>query len=192
MKMQRAIVVLACIALTACTTGLQADARPDLWDRLAQGGYVLLMTHSSAPSAQVVPADLEVNLCADQNHLTEAGRSEARQLGAQLRSRAVPVGRVLTSHDCRCIETAATAFGRAEPWSVIDDTRNDDEAMVKGKSIALREAISRWESSDNLALVSHQSNIEAALGVITKSAQVLVIEPLGDAGFRLLGSLPSD
>lgn len=192
MKMHRAIVVLACIALPACTAGSQADAGTDLWDRLAQGGYVLLMTHTSAPSSQVVPADLEVDRCAGQNHLTEAGRSEARQLGAQLRSRAVPVGRVLTSHDCRCIETAAIVFGRAEPWSVIDATRNDDEAMVKDKSIALREAIGRWESSDNLALVSHQGNIEAALGVITKPAQVLVIEPLGDAGFRLLGSLSSD
>ena len=48
------------------------------------------------------------------------------------------------------------------------------------------------DSSDNLVLVSHQSNIETALGVIPKSAQVLVIEPLGDAGFRLLGTLPSD
>ena len=109
-----------------------------------------------------------------------------------MRNHSVSVARVLTSHDCRCIETAAIVFGQAEPWSVIDDVRADNAPLAIDKNIALREAISRWTSSDNLVLVSHQSNIETALGVIPKSAQVLVIEPLGDAGFRLLGTLPSD
>lgn len=188
----RALSALACFALTACTSTSGAEAEPDLWNRLAQGGYVLLMPHASAPSAQTTPPQLATDQCAKQDHLSGRGRSEAQQLEEKLRSHMVPVGRVLTSHDCRSIETAAIVFGQAEPWSVIDDTRNDDAEMLKHKSIALREAISRWTSSANLALVSHQNNIEAALGVTTRPAHVLVIEPLGDAGFRLLGSLPAE
>ena len=188
----RALGVLACSALTACASASEAGAEPDLWYRLAQGGYVLLMPHASAPSTQAIPPELEVEQCARQDHLSEQGRSEARQLGKKLRNHSVSVGRVLTSHDCRCIETAAIVFGQAEPWSVIDDVRTDNAPVARDKSIALREAISRWASTDNLALVSHQSNIEAALGVIPNSAQVLVIEPLGDAGFRLLGAVTTD
>lgn len=152
----------------------------------------MLMPHASAPSAQVMPPELATEQCARQDHLSEHGRSEAQQLAEELASRTVSVSRILTSHDCRCIETAAIVFGKAEPWSVIDDTRGDNTEMQRDKSIALREAIIRWASQDNLALVSHQSNIEAALGVVTNPAEVLLIEPLGDAGFRLLGSLPSD
>jgi phosphohistidine phosphatase SixA len=191
-KIWRALGALACSGLTACAPASEAGAQPDLWDRLAQGGYVLLLPHASAPSAQALPPQVATDQCARQDHLSEQGRSEAQQLGEKLRNHSVSVGRVMTSHDCRCIETAAIVFGKAEPWSVIDHVRDDNAPITRDKSIALREAISRWASSDNLALVSHQGNIEAALGVITNSAQVLVIEPLGDAGFRLLGSLPSD
>ncbi len=74
----------------------------------------------------------------------------------------------------------------------MDDTRIDDAESLRDKSIALREAISRWASSENLALVSHQSNIKAALGVTTKPAEIVIIEPLGDRGFRLRGTLPSE
>ena len=191
-KIWHALAALVCSGLTACASASEAGTESDLWDQLAQGGYVLLIPHASAPSAQAMPPELEVEQCARQDHLSEQGRSEARQLGETLRNHSVSVGRVLTSHDCRCIETAAIVFGQAEPWSVIDDVRDDNAPIARDNSTALREAVSRWTSSDNLALVSHQSNIEAALGVITKSAQVLVIEPLGDAGFRLLGTLPTE
>ncbi|UCH49979.1 MAG: histidine phosphatase family protein [Betaproteobacteria bacterium] len=188
----RALGVLLCFALTACGSISQVSAEPDLWDRLADGGYILLMPHTSAPLAQAIPPELATEQCAKRDHLSDQGRSEAQQLAEKFRKHAVSVGRVLTSHDCRCIETAAIVFGEAEPWSVIDDVRNDDAAMARDKSVALREAISRWASSENLALILHQGNIEAALGVNTVPAQVLIIEPLGDNGFRLLGRMSAD
>lgn len=192
MKLSQALSALACFALMGCASAPETGTEPGPLDRLAEGGYVLLMPHASAPVPRAMPPELAADRCAGQVHLSEQERSNARQLAETLRKHAVSVGRALTSHDCRSIETAAIVFGQAEPWSIIDDTRNDGAAMLRDKSIALREAISRWTSHENLALVSHQNNIEAALGVTTRPAQILVIEPLGDCGFRLLGSLPPD
>ncbi|MBI4572000.1 MAG: hypothetical protein HY713_01780 [candidate division NC10 bacterium] len=36
------------------------------------------------------------------------------------RERGVPVGRVLSSRWCRCLDTARLAFGRVEPWPPLD------------------------------------------------------------------------
>ncbi|NIO39186.1 MAG: histidine phosphatase family protein, partial [Burkholderiales bacterium] len=50
--------------------------------------------------------------------MSDKGREEAEQLKEALRGYSVVVGRVLTSHDCRSIETAAIVFEQAEPWSI--------------------------------------------------------------------------
>ena len=80
-------------------------------------------------------------------------------------------------------------FGRAEPWSIIDDAVSDDASRGAEKSAALREAVGRWSSNENLVLISHQSNFQQAFGAHPDEAQLLVIEPLGDDGYRLLGRL---
>jgi len=181
---------LICLALLACACSAQPTPESSLWAKLSQGGYVLLLAHADAAQAQPQSTPFSAQHCSKQDQLSERGRLEAQRLKQALRSHAVSVGRVLTSSDCRCIATAGIVFGRAEPWSIIDDAPNDDAQMRREKRIALREAISRWKSHDNLALVTHQSNIQSALEVHAQPAEVLVIEPLGDAGYRLLGALP--
>ncbi len=189
----RVLGAMVVCSLTACVS--QATPKNDLWDKLAEGGYVLLIPHADATAAAADSAALASELCAEQGHLSRQGRSAAQQLKHRLQGQGVSVGRVLTSHDCRCIETAAIVFGRAEPWDIIDDTDSEDPSVAREKTVALREAISRWGSSDNLALVSHQDNIARAFGVAAQATEmhateILVIEPRGDGGFRLLGRLP--
>ncbi len=106
-----------------------------------------------------------------------------------MRRHNVSVGRVLTSHDCRCIETAGILFGQAQPWSIVDDSRRADPELADGKRVALREAVSRWDSDDNLSIVTHQATIREAFGIDMAPAELLLIEPLGDAGFRVVGRL---
>ncbi len=179
---------LLCLALTACAA--YTSQQQSIWDALSQGGYVLLMPHASALRSDVQQALISPERCGEQDQLSEQGRLEAQRLKQELLSHAVSVGRVLTSVDCRCIETAGIVFGRAEPWSIIDDARNDNAQMLMQKRIALREAVSRWWSDENLALVSHPDTIRSAFGIHAQPGEVLVIEPLGDAGYRLLGRLP--
>jgi phosphohistidine phosphatase SixA len=50
---------------------------------------------------------------ARQRNLTDAGRADARAIGAAIRALGIPIGRVLASPFCRTRETAELIFGRA-------------------------------------------------------------------------------
>lgn len=154
---------LACLHLLfSCSTATQAETDTDLWARLEAGGYVLLLQHASAlPVTQTAPG-LRPEDCGQHDELSNQGRLKASLLRDTLQRQHVSVGRVLTSRDCRCIQTAGIAFGRAEPWSIIDDVVYDDASRGAEKSVALREAVRRWSSNENLILISHQSNYQQA------------------------------
>jgi phosphohistidine phosphatase SixA len=184
---------LACLQLLlGCPAAALADADADLWARLEAGGYVVLLQHASAlPATQRSPG-VPPEACGEYDELSDPGRREAGRLRDSLQRHHVSVGRVLTCHDCRCIQTAGIVFGRAEPWSIIDEAVSDGSSESAEKRAALREAVGRWSSGENLFLISHQSNYQHAFGVHPGATQLLVIEPLGDGGFRLLGRLNSD
>ena len=178
--------------LFSCSIATQAETDTDLWARLEAGGYVLLLQHASALPATQRANGLRPEDCGQHDELSAQGLLEASRLRDTLQRHHVSVGRVLTSRDCRCIQTAGIVFGRAEPWSIIDDAENDTASRVEEKSAALREAVRRWWSTENLVLISHRSSYQNAFGVHAGRAQLLVFEPLGDDGYRLLGRLNAD
>lgn len=130
--------------------------------------------------------------CATRGHLSGEDQRILQNLKNTLRSRNVSVGRVLASHDCRCIETAGFLFGRAQPWSIVDDSRQAGSKLAGERRAALLEAVSRWDSDDNLSIVTHQATIREAFGIDMAPAELLMIEPLGDRGFRVVGRLSPD
>ncbi len=187
------LTTFACVhLLLSCTAAGQAQPHADLWPRLQAGGYVVLMEHASAVHPLQQSLSLPQADCTAHETLSSQGRLQAARLRDDFQRQNVPIGRVLTSHDCRCIQTAGIIFGRAEPWSIIDDALHDDESDRAEKRLALREAIRHWSSAANLVLISHPENFRQAFGVSPGAAQMLVIEPLGDDGLRLLGRVPAE
>lgn len=182
----RALTLTLALMLLAATPAHAADDA--LWTLLKQGGHVLLLRHATAPGTYDPPG-FKVEDCATQRNLDDAGRAEARRLGAMLQSRGVPIGRVLSSRWCRCLETARFAFGKAEPWPVLDSLRRgEDEARTK----ETRAFVSRPFTGPNVVLVTHQFNIRAVTGLPSiASGETIVLTPLGDAGFRVAGRLPA-
>lgn len=179
----------ACLTLLcSCTGQVRPPGQADLWSQLHAGGKVLITTHeigNDEPEYSPSPG----GDCAALDSLTEAGKDRAREFADQLQAHNVTVSRTLTSHDCRCVATAGALFGEAEPWSIIDNVRTDSQSVRAWKRAALREAVSRWVSGGNLALVSHSENIRSAFGIELKPTQVLVVKPAGNNGFRILGIL---
>ena len=192
MRKLRTPLSFVCLALFLCGCASRSVERQNLWNALSQGGYVLLMPPASAPDIEPGKTPATANRCSERDALSEKGRDEALQLKHSLQKHAIAVGRVLTGSDCGCVMTAGFVFGRAEPWSIIDEADDDNARARRDKHDALREAIARWNSADNLALVTRRSNIRDALGVDVQPGQFLVIEPLGDTGYRLLGQLPGN
>ncbi len=190
---KRLLLRLACLhLLLSYSTVAQAENDADLWARLEAGGYVLLLQHVSALPERRRGNGLGPEACGQQDELSDRGLLEASRIRDTLQRHHVSVGRVLTSRDCRCIQTAGIVFGLAEPWSIIDDADNNTAPRVEEKSTALREAVRRWWSNENLVLISHRSTYQNAFGVHAGQAQLLVFEPLGDDGYRLLGRLNTD
>jgi broad specificity phosphatase PhoE len=164
------------------------DADEALWTRLKAGGHVLVMRHATAPGT-FDPPGFRVQDCATQRNLDDAGREEARRIGAASRGRDIPIGRVLSSRWCRCLETARLAFGRVEAWPALDSLAGGDDQTHTRE---VRAFVSKRFTGPNIVLVTHQFNIRALTGLPSiESGETIVLAPLDDAGFRIAGRLPA-
>jgi phosphohistidine phosphatase SixA len=63
------------------------------------------MRHAVTTPGVGDPAGFRLDDCSTQRNLTDAGREDARRVGGTFRTRGIPVGRVLSSPWCRCLET---------------------------------------------------------------------------------------
>ena len=91
-------------------------------------------------SSSCDPAGFRLDDCATQRTLTDAGRADAKRVGAAFQTRAIPVSRVLSSPWCRCLETARLAFGRAEVWTPLSNLF-DNRARGRSRGAGPRAAI---------------------------------------------------
>ena len=166
----------------------RAVADEALWQLLRGGGQVVLMRHAVTTPGVGDPAGFKLDDCSTQRNLTEAGRDDARRVGATFKSRGIPVGRVLSSPWCRCLETARLAFGTAEPWAPLSnlfDSRAGEAEQLR----ALRELAGRRPSGGNVVLVTHGSVVLPLTGIQPAPAELVVLTPDGVGHFRIAGRL---
>jgi phosphohistidine phosphatase SixA len=160
---------------------------PALLAALRAGGCVLVIRHAATEPGVGDPPGFRLDDCATQRNLSEAGRVQARRLGERLRAAGVPVDPVRSSRWCRCLETARLAFGRVQPWPVLDSFFSD-----RGTQAAQTDALRAWalafRGQANAALVTHQVNGTALTGEWSAAGEVLVLRPDGTS-LRLVGRL---
>ena len=174
------------LALAILLLPLNLSGEENLWGLLQRGGQVVLIRHTITEPGAGDPPGMRLDDCKTQRNLSEEGRAHARRIGEAFRKRQVPVGRVLSSPWCRCLETAQLAFGRAEvaePLSNLFGRYEKHEAQVKG----MRQLI-RAEKA-NLVLVSHGSTISALTRISPGTGEMVVVKPLGAGRFEVLGRL---
>ena len=179
----QAMRILALVMLSL-PFGLHADDK--LWEVLKHGGQVVLIRHAITDPGVGDPPGMRLDDCTTQRNLSDEGRAHARRIGEAFRKRQVPVGRVLSSPWCRCVETAKLAFGRGEvsaPLSNLFGRYEKRDAQVKG----MRELIKAEKA--NLILVSHGSTISALTGISPGTGEMVVVKPLGAGRFEVLGRL---
>ena len=179
-----------CLLLAALLLALpsRAVAEESLWQLLRGGGQVVLMRHAVTTPGVGDPAGFKLDDCSTQRNLTDAGRDDARRVGAMFKSRGISVGRVLSSPWCRCLETARLAFGTAEPWAPLSnlfDNRTGEAEQLR----ALRELAGRRPSGGNVLLVTHGSVVLPLTGIQPAPAELVVLTPDGAGRFRIAGRL---
>jgi len=147
------------------------------------------MRHGATEGNAGDPPEFRLGDCATQRNLSEAGRDEARRVGARLKAERVPIAQVLTSPWCRCRETAMLAFGKAEDWEALSSTfampeRETDFSERVRKRIG--NYSTRKPTQGNVVMVTHNVNIAALTKLSVAPAEIVVVRPDGCCGLRVV------
>jgi phosphohistidine phosphatase SixA len=180
--------MLLLLALVVLIAPAPAQADDALWELLRGGGQVVLMRHAVTTPGVGDPPGFRLDDCATQRNLTDEGRADARRVGAAFRTRAVPVGRVLSSPWCRCVETARLAFGGSELWTPLSNLF-DNRAREPEQMRALREVAGRRPTGGNLLLITHGSVVLPLAGIQPAPAELVILTPDNAGRFRVAGRL---
>ena len=166
-------------------------AGAELLAALRTGGYVLYFRHTATDFGENDAHMTSYEDCATQRNLTDAGRADARAIGAALRLLGIPVARVLASPYCRTLETGRLIFGRAEPSLAVRGGPVEADAE---RYAELRALLSTpLPRGANLAIASHGNPYRAvAGGPYLAEGEAAVIEPRGKDGFRVVARISKD
>jgi broad specificity phosphatase PhoE len=174
------------LALLLAFIAFHAGANDELWDLLRAGGQVVLIRHPLTEPGAGDPQGFRLEDCSTQRNLSAEGREHAKRIGAAFRLHRIPVGRVLTSPWCRCVETASLAFGAAELSDVL--------ANLFGRSVGRQKQIEELtaiagarRSGGNLVLVTHGATILALTRIPVNMGEIMVLTPQGQGRFALAG-----
>lgn len=157
-----------------------------VWALLQAGGQVVLVRHAITEPGFGDPPGFRLDACGTQRNLSDQGRADARRLGEVLRERRVPVGRVLSSPWCRCLETARLAFGReAEVERSLGNLFGRRE--LEAQQVAELRKLVRRPQGGNLFMVTHGSTTLALTGVSPGTGEMVVLTPQAGGAFRVAG-----
>ncbi len=165
-----------------------AYADDALLERLHEPGTVLLLRHALAPGTGDPPG-FQLDDCATQRNLSEAGREQARELGERLRASGITDARVYSSRWCRCLETAELlSVGPVKPEPALDSFFQR-RAEGPGRTDAARQRIRELPPGPPVVMVTHQVNISALTGQFAPSGAGVIIRIASDGGAEILGVL---
>lgn len=159
-----------------------AAAQEDVLAMLREPGTVAIMRHARAPGGGDPPG-LRIGECATQRNLDEAGRDQARRIGARLRAAGVAAP-VYTSEWCRTRETAELlGVGPVQALPALNSFFGD-RGSEPAQTAALRAFLDGLQAT--AVLVTHQVNITALTQVFPADGELLVLRR-GPGGYAVAG-----
>jgi hypothetical protein len=195
----RALGALLLATALAAAAGQAPDIAPaaptlagaPLLQALRHGGYILYFRHTATDFGQNDQAMTGFDDCAQQRNLTDAGRADARAIGAAIRSLGIAIGDVLASPYCRTKETGELMFGRV---TVTPAVRGGPANADAGRYAELERLLATLVTGGvNLAITSHGNPFVAvAGGPYLAEGEAAVIAPHGRDGFRVVARIRKD
>jgi phosphohistidine phosphatase SixA len=160
---------------------------------LRQGGYVIVMRHTSspreAPDKQTANAD-NVNR---ERQLDEEGRTTAIAMGKALRELKIPVGDVLTSPTYRALETVRYAqLGTPRPYAELGDNGQSMQGGTQAQAAWLQKTVTQFPTGANTIVVTHFPNMTGAFpqwAADVADGEALVFGPDGKGGTTLVARI---
>jgi phosphohistidine phosphatase SixA len=195
MKAQTRMIVAAMMVLAGyghSQTQPQPLRGEALVKALRQGGYVIVMRHTSspreAPTKQAANAD---NVKAERQ-LDETGRSTAIAMGKAIRELKIPIGEVLTSPTYRALETVKYAeLGKPQAFTELGDNGQSMQGGTEAQAVWLRKRLTQFPKGTNTILVTHFPNLRDAFPQVgnVDDGEALVFGPDGKGGAVVAGRI---
>jgi 8-oxo-(d)GTP phosphatase len=168
-----------------------AQGEAELWRALASPGHFAVIRHALAPGTGDPPG-FTLGKCTTQRNLSEAGREQARTLGARLRAHGIESARVYSSRWCRCLETARwLGLGPVEELPLLDSFFARPE-LGEGRNRALVGWLGEQPLEEPTILVTHQVNITALIGDFPASGEIFVVRRSRHGELSVVGSIRPD
>ena len=181
------------LALLFLVQAWPAAVRADeaLWSLLKGGGQVILLRHALTEPGVGDPEGMNLAQCSTQRNLSDEGRGHARELGDAFRKRGVPVGRVLSSPWCRCIETSTLAFAFSSQPELTPALGNlFGRSELAARQLAeLKPLVGQKPARGNTVMVSHGSTIVALTGISPATAEMVILTPQPGGSFKVAGRM---
>lgn len=140
-----------------------------LIEALREGGLVILFRHMSTDSFVPEEGTHDDRDCASQRNLDERGMQDARDVGAAFKSLGIPVGTVLTSPYCRCVDTGNLAFGKGTPsedLAVFDELSGPEK---ESRGLLIRKLLNTGSGDGrNTILITHTGTLLYSFGLQTQ------------------------
>ncbi|MGB7088354.1 MAG: histidine phosphatase family protein [Phormidesmis sp.] len=174
----------------ASTPSSQPSEQEALWAAIAQADetYGVLLRHAIAPGTGD-PASFQLDDCATQRNLSEAGRQQARKIGSAFLSRNIPITKVLSSQWCRCLETAQLMnVGPVEPFPALNSFFRDRSTAAAQTTQVKDYIAANSDSPGVIIMVTHQVNITALSDIFPPSGSAVVVQ-LKDEQLEVVGQL---
>lgn len=201
---------IAAAFLSACASASAANqdagqhgeshGSADIFAKLQEGGYVLVMRHAHSPGGQKASVGMSEGCRLQPGRgLDATGFYQARSLGEMLAENNVPVLKAYTSMMCRAWDTAALAAG-GKPVEAHPSQVSTDPATIAAMKAHVAAELAA-NPGTNIILASH-SNIAPLYGALVKDSEeelpeglISVVDPESWRGLegemvRIESSLP--
>jgi len=150
-----------------------------LIEALRRGGYVIAFRHALTDMTQSDREPLDLTDCAAQRNLNQAGRDQARAIGAEFTRLLIPRTRTLTSPYCRTRETAELAFGAFEINGALEQQVSRDAAATAAVMNSLLSSLP--PPGQNTIMVTHSTNLTVVGLPVIGEGDSIVLRPSGTA-----------
>jgi phosphohistidine phosphatase SixA len=180
------------ILLLAGATPAQTLSSEALVKALRQGGYVIVMRHTSSPRDVPDKQAANADNVKPERQLDEVGRTTAIAMGKALRALKIPIGDVLASPTYRALETVKYAqLGNPRISPELGDNGQSMQGGTEAQATWLRKRVTQFPTGTNTILVTHFPNIKDAFPQASgvDDGEALVFGPDGKGGAALLARI---
>lgn len=159
---------------------------------LRQGGYVLYLRHGLTDQSRPDAPSVDLTDCDSQRPLSAEGRRQALAILRGFKRLGIPVGQVLASPYCRCMDTARLAFGRAEADADLATLDHGTEAETKQRLADLETLLTTVPTKANTILVSHRDNLNALAEIALAEGEMAIFRPQSKGELVLVGRISAN